>query len=333
VRRQDFDPAEAARPGSLVRLMTQYLAALAQRNYSATTIRSRHNQLRQFAQWAAEREVRDAAHVTRPVIERYQRWLFRYRKEDGSALTVGYQTGLVVPVQMLFRWAVRAHHLPANPASDLEHPRPIRTLPMTLSPAQIEAILAVPDVSDPLGLRDRSIMETLYATGIRRMEVANLRLEDVDDHQGLLRVRQGKGHKDRVVPIGSRALHWHRRWLDHARPRFAPPDERAVYVNRRGRPLSSNALTPLVRRYVDGSGVRAPGSCHLFRHGMATALHNAGCDVRVIQELLGHARLDTTALYTRVGIAHLQAAHTAFHPAATLQTQPRDLESDSDAEA
>jgi integrase/recombinase XerD len=318
VRRREFDAGEAARADSLVRLMLDHLADLERRNYTAGTVVTRRRALRMFAEWAAEREVRDAVHVSRAVIERYQRYLFHYRQPNGEPLAINYQIQRVVPLQMLFRWAVRKHRVPANPASDLDHPRPIQKLPLALSPDQVEQILAQPDVGTPLGLRDRAMMEVLYATGIRRSELAHLRVEDVDANQAIVRVVQGKGQKDRMVPIGGRALHWVRRWLDEARPALALPDDRALFVSARGIGIVPGDLTPLVGRYVRSSGVAKHGSCHLFRHAMATALHNAGCDIRLVQAMLGHAKLDTTAIYTHVGIANLQAAHAAFHPAADL---------------
>lgn len=312
-----LNPREAARPGSVQHLIARHLDELTRKNYSPDTVIQRRRALLQFSDWLAERAITDAAQIIRPMIERYQRWLFAYRREDGSALCISYQIQRVKPLELLFRWAVRAHRLPANPASDLEYPRPIRRLPEVLSPAEAEAVLAQPDLSTPLGLRDRSILETLYSTGMRRAECSRLMLEDIDPRQGLVRIVQGKGHKDRVIPIGERALHWLDRYCAEARPALAlfATHERRVYLSCRGLPLGRDDLTPLARGYIERAGIAKPGSCHLFRHTMATALLNNGCDVRVIQELLGHAKLDTTALYTHVGVAHLKAAHRAYHPA------------------
>lgn len=319
MQRRDFDPQETARPGSLARVMLAYLADLERRNYSADTVQTRQRHLRIFADWCGERGIVDAAQITRPIMERYQRWLFAYRREDGRPLTFSYQIQRVKPLQMLFRWAVRKHLVPANPAADLEFPRPIRQLPPVLTPEEAEAVLAQPDTTTPAGVRDRAILEVLYSTGIRRMECAQLRQDDLDHRRGLMRITQGKGHKDRVVPIGARALDWVQRYEATARPAFHPAaDERTLFLSRRGaRPLGRGALTVLVRQYFRSAGIDKPGSCHLFRHTMATALHRAGCDVRVLQEMLGHSKLDTTALYTQVGAAQIKAAHAAFHPAAT----------------
>ncbi len=317
MQRRDFDPAQATQAGSLVGLMQHYLTDLERRNYSADTLTVRRRQLRAFADWCAERGVTGAAQVTRAMVERYQRWLFAQRQDDGRPLSVGYQIQRVKPIQMLYRWAVRRHLVGANPAADLDYPRPIRQLPPVLSPEEAERVLAQPDPSTPVGLRDRALLEVLYSTGIRRMECARLRQDDLDHRRGLLRVVQGKGKKDRLVPIGARALDWVARYDAQARPLWHPdPTDRTLFLSPRGAPLARDALTALVRGYVSAAGLNVTGSCHLFRHSMATALHRAGCDVRVLQEMLGHAKLDTTALYTHVGVAHLKAAHAAYHPAA-----------------
>ncbi len=318
--RDAFEEAEVQRDGSLQGLMLGFLRDLERRNYSGGTVQTRKRYLLGFASWLAERDVRDHRQVTRPMIERYQRWLFHYRRTDGTPLTVAYQSNRVRAISLLFRWAVRKHLVPANPASDLDYPRPIRTLPAVLTAEEAAEILGQPDTSTALGLRDRSILETLYSTGIRRAELAALRFDDIDMQRGVVRVVQGKGKKDRLAPIGDRAVAWLQQYLDDARPvllhRATEPDavHALVYLSKSGRSLNSEDLTAKVRQYVQAAGVAKPGSCHLFRHTMATVLHEAGCDVRLIQEMLGHARLDTTALYTHVGAAHLKAAHAAFHP-------------------
>jgi integrase/recombinase XerD len=250
------------------------------------------------------------------MIERYQRWLFAYRKEDGSPLTIRTQTERVNLVQLFFAWATRQRLIKANPATELDFPRPIKTLPPTLNHDEMAAILAVPDVDTATGLRDRSIIETFYATGMRRMELVNLCLEDLDLSGNLARIVRGKGQKDRLVPLGDRACQWLRHWLDDGRPALNPAfDCRRVYLHDKGAPLTRDNLSVRMRKILKAAGITKKGSCHLFRHTMATHLLENGCDVRVIQEILGHAKLDTTALYTHVAIGHLQAAQAAFHPA------------------
>jgi integrase/recombinase XerD len=296
-------------------LIRAHLDDLTVRNYSPATITSRRERLLQFAEWCADRDVIPAAQVHRALIERYQRHLFHLRDRRGQALSVNYQAQRIADLQYLFRWAVRKHLVGANPAADIDRPRPVRRLPDCLTVAEAERVLAVPDLLTPLGIRDRAILETLYSTGIRRTESVRLAIYDLDGDAGMLRVREGKGKKDRVVPIGARAVSWLRRWLNEVRPVFAPLGEAALFLTEDGRPFQPQPFGHLVKRYLTAAGIRKQGACHLFRHTMATALLNGGCDVRVIQEMLGHAKLDTTALYTHVGIQHLKAAHAAHHPA------------------
>jgi integrase/recombinase XerD len=319
MRPLDFDPIDARRPGSLVQLCVAYLDACALRGFTPDTIINRRRHLRVFAEWLAERVVHDAAQITRAMIERYQRYLFNARQANGRPYTINYQIQRVKPIQLLFRWAVKRHRLPANPASDLDFPRPIRRLPDVLTIDEAEAILSQPDTATALGLRDRAMLEVLYSTGMRRFEMCRLRLDDIDEAAGLIRINQGKGRKDRIVPIGPRALQWLARYRDQVRPTLNPGlDEMTVFLSHRGRPITRDMVSALARQAIEGSGVRKKGSCHIFRHTMATLLLQNGCDVRVIQEMLGHAKLDTTALYTHVGVQHLKQAHSAFHPAATV---------------
>jgi len=313
---REFDADELARPGSLQHDMAAHVADLERRNFTADTCRNRRVILLRFARWLAERGVTRTAAVTRPMIERYQRWLFAYRKPGGDPLAVRTQTERVKLVQLFFGWAVRKRLITANPATDLDFPRPITALPAVLTHAEIGAVLAVPDPDTPTGLRDRTMLETFYATGMRRMELARLAITDLDLPGGIARIVQGKGRKDRLVPLGDRAADWIRRYLGEGRPALRPAVETAaLFLHDGGGPLTRDSLTIRVRKLLQAAGITKPGSCHLFRHTVATHLLEAGCDVRLIQELLGHAKADTTAIYTHVAIGQLQAAHAAFHPA------------------
>ncbi len=310
-----FDPKQVAVPGSLQNFMLRHIDDLERRNYTPDTLKNRRVILLRFARWLEERAVTDAQAVTRAMVERYQRSLFHQRKVDGKPLSIRTQTERVKLVQLFFAWATKRHLIPANPAADLDFPRPIKSLPEILTTAEIAAILAVPDLETPLGLRDRSILETFYSTGMRRMELVNLTMHDIDHERGIVRILQGKGQKDRYIPIGDMAMHWLGRYLVESRPELRPGlDETRIYLNANGCPITRDNLTIRLRSIMKAAAITKPGSCHLFRHTMATHLLEAGCDVRVIQEMLGHSKLETTALYTHVGIAHLKKAHDAFHP-------------------
>lgn len=302
---------------ALPALIRDHLAWLAATNYAASTVRTRRSVLACFATWAEAHGLTHPAELTLPVLERYRTTLLHRLTPTGHSVSWGVQAQHLVAVRSFLSWCTRQHLVPYNAAQELELPRQPQRLPRAvLSASEAERVLAVPDLGDPLGVRDRAILETLYSTGLRRLELIHLALPDVDPERGVVFVREGKGRKDRVVPIGARALLWVEKYRREVRPLLVmPPDAGVVFLTRRGRRLRPNRLTELLRRYVAASGVGKPGSCHLFRHTMATLLLEGGADIRHIQAMLGHAELSTTALYTRVSVARLKAVHTRTHPA------------------
>lgn len=307
---------------SLPNLARKYLTWCELHHFSGNTLESRGRMLHYFAEWAKERGVTRANEVSLPVIERYQRHLFHYRKEkDGRPLTIHSQRSRLAILRPFFKWLVRERYLLANPASELVIPRKITHLPKDILTAEeAERVLAAPDVTDPIGLRDRAILETLYSTGIRRFELLELKLWNVDLQKGTLFVSQGKGKKDRVVPIGERAQAWIEKYLREVRAQLVvEPDDQLVFLTSVGTKYHPNALTQMARFYVRASGVPKKGACHLFRHTCATLMLEGGADIRYIQELLGHSDLETTQIYTQVSIGKLQEIHAATHPGARLR--------------
>ena len=301
---------------TLAALLPAFLSYLATRNYSDATIRDRSIALTTFAEWLAERGVVFAGEVTRPMIERYQRWLHHYRQKSGKPLAIGSQIGRLLPIKAFFRWAVRQNLVLSNPASDLEMPRAERRLPkIILTAGETERILAVPDVSTVCGLRDRAMMEVLYSTGMRRMELAGLSLYDLHEARGVLLIRQGKGKKDRMCPMGERAFAWVRKYIDQARPHLVTGhDDGTLFLNDHGTKCDVRRLSALVKGHINAADLGKRGSCHLFRHTCATLMLENGADVRFIQQLLGHADLSTTQIYTQVSIRALKEVHTRTHP-------------------
>jgi integrase/recombinase XerD len=192
----------------------------------------------------------------------------------------------------------------------------------------------VPDTGTPLGLRDRAMMEILYATAIRRGELIALQLYDVDYGRTTLMIRQGKGNKDRVVPLGERAKSWLAAYRDQVRPGLvAGRDDGTLFLSRDGRALEPKRLSEKVRGYVERAAIAKPGSCHLLRHTAATLMLEGGADIRFIQALLGHESLETTQIYTRVSITKLAQIHAATHPGAKLVRDRALLEAALDTEA
>lgn len=316
-----FDRRDAQ---TLASLVDRWLLRLETHAYSPRTIATRVWALRSFLAWAEPRGLLRPADVDKPVLEAFQRWLWRYRQANGKPLAIATQRGHLGAVQGFFAWACRENLLPANPAADLELPRKQpRALPRSLSLEEVEKILAVPDVTDPLGLRDRAILEVLYGTGLRRLELVNLDVSDIDRARGLVLVRRGKGGKDRLAPLGAGAVLWVERYLEKCRPLLeVSASERALFLSGYGGRLNPNYLGNWVKKTIDAAQLGKTGSCHLFRHACATHLLENGADIRFIQQLLGHARLDTTQIYTAVSIIQLREVHARCHPHGQAKSAP-----------
>jgi integrase/recombinase XerD len=314
-------------PQGMAVLLARYLEWLRTKNYSENTVLGFHGMLARFIVWAEDRGVGRPNEVTKPIMERYQRYLYHLRKPNGDPLSFKTQACCLTAMRSWFKWLSRNNHVLYNPASDLDMPKLGRRLPKhVLTVNEAEQIIAIPDVNTNLGLRDRAILETLYSTGIRRMEIINLSLYDVDYDRGTIMVREGKGQKDRMVPIGERALAWIERYVHEVRPLLESGDTEGhtLFLTDRGKPFRDDEMTAQVRQYVDAADLGKRGACHLWRHTAATVLHDAGADIRFIQAFLGHARLQTTEIYTQVSIRQLKAIHSACHPSSRVKRQEID---------
>jgi integrase/recombinase XerD len=297
-----------------------WLEWLETHGYAPQTVFQRSWDLSNFVAWAELRGVRRPAEVTLPVLEAYQRHLYLRRKPDGAPLSYSAQVKALVPLRGFFAWCCRTHRILYNPASELVLPRKEHALPKaTLSAEEAETVLALPDTATPFGLRDRAVLEVLYATAMRRGELVSLELRDVDLKRRWLTLRQTKTRWDRVVPTGERAAAWLAAYLDRARPELVlGEDPGTVFLAGNGERLGPKWLSAQVHHYLEASGVGKPGSCHLFRHSAATLMLEGGADVRYVQELLGHRDLSSTHVYTRVAPERLAAVHAACHPGARL---------------
>jgi integrase/recombinase XerD len=297
--------------------MREHLRSLEVRNYSEFTVKGRAGHIQFFLDWLKERGITDPIEVTRPVLERYQRHLFHSRKKNGEPLSFRSQHARLVPLRVWFKWMTRQNHILHNPASELELPRLGRSLPKhLLSAAEVERVMMLCEIEEPIGLRDRAILEAIYSTGMRRLEIVRLKLYDLSLDRGLLLVNQGKGSKDRYVPLGARAVAWLRKYIEEARPQLAiEPDDMTVFLTAQGEPFSRDHLTFVVKGRIEAAKTGKAGACHLLRHTMATLMHENGADIRHIQAILGHEDIRTTQIYTQVAIRALQQIHAATHPA------------------
>ena len=319
-----------ADPQGMYHMVQSYLNYMDVKNYAKSTRDSREFYLYTFLEWCGQRQLLRPSEITKPILERFQRYLFHYRKKNGDPLTFRSQYNRLVALRAWFKWLAKENHILYNPASEIELPKLEKRLPKAvLSEGEAESILNQPDIDEAMGLRDRAILEVLYSTGIRRLELINLLVQDVDQDRGTLFVRQGKGKADRMIPIGERALLWIDKYLDETRPELAcGRDEGKLFLSRYGDAISPNGLTALVRNYIDQANIGKRGSCHLFRHTMATLMLENGADIRFIQAMLGHVKLDTTQIYTQVSIKKLKEIHTLTHPAKAKRSKKIDVTAD-----
>jgi integrase/recombinase XerD len=310
-------PRPAAPAGTLRDLVPRFLERMTTRGYSPGSVELQLRALDQFVGWCDRHGFEDPSGFTRSRLEDYQLFLFHYRSPRGDRpLATNTQLARLGCIRRFFAWLCRDGVLPANPASDLDLPRKqARALPRCLAPDEIERLFAMPDTSSPFGLRDRCILELFYSCGVRRTEMTRLDLGDYDPHARTLLVRRGKNGKSRLLPVGGHAAAWLDRYLAEARPLIAfLPAESALFLSGYGTPFSPVYLGNWVATQMKKAGVRKGGACHLFRHSCATDMHRGGADIRHVQEMLGHARLDTTQIYTHVSITALQEVHTRCHP-------------------
>lgn len=206
-------------PHGMLVLMHKYLEYLAVHNYSENTIENRHFYIGFFIRWAEDRGVAQPAEVTKQIIERYQRYLYHYRKKNGDPLSFRSQHGRLIPIRGWFKWLARQNYILYNPSADIELPKLEHRLPKhVLTISEAEQVINQATAKKRLGIRDRAILETLYSTDVRRSELVNIRTYDLDVDRGTLIVRQGKGKKDRMIPIGDRAMAWVDKYICDLRP-------------------------------------------------------------------------------------------------------------------
>lgn len=214
-----------------------------------------------------------------------------------------------------YLWALRHQRISVDPCLQLTTARQPLRVPKTLSESQVEVLLQQPPTHTPRGLRDRAMLEVLYATGLRVSELVNVGVLEISLTDGVLRVVQGKGGKDRLVPLGAEAAHWITTYMKESRPvLLAGRTSPAMFVTARGAAMTRQSFWLLIKRYAVLAGVRAPLSPHVLRHAFATHLLNHGADLRVVQLLLGHADISTTQIYTHVARERLKSLHAQHHP-------------------
>ncbi len=298
-------------------LVSKFIEWMEVQNWSEVTIKNRRFHLIRFIEWCDERGISYPNEVTKPILDHYKRRVHLHRKKDGTQLTIHSQRVVLTPVRTFFRWLSKQGYILSNPAAELELPKKERHLPKhILSADEVEKVLAQVNIDEPMGIRNRAILETLYSTGIRRAELTNLRLYDIDMGRGIVQIRQGKGRKDRFIPIGDRAIKWIDKYVREVRTIHArEPSDGPLFVSYRGGALKPDSLSRMTKGVIDRADLNKTGSCHIFRHTTATLMLEGGADVRHVQEMLGHESLTSTQIYTHVAVTKLKEVHEKTHPA------------------
>ena len=300
-------------PGTPIeRQVKMYLNFLRlERGLSANTLSSYRFDLTRYRDFLRAASCIDATAVTLHQVTAFLQQLH----EKGMAPRT--RSRMLSAVRGLHRFLVTEGITQSDPTELIDGPRKSRDLPDVLSIPEVDAILAQPNVSEPLGIRDRAILETLYACGLRVSELLGLRQSDLMLEEEIVRV-MGKGSKERIVPIGRSALHWIEEYRKRTRLSLAGKGKSkdVLFLNGRGGRLSRTAIWKMVARYSRAAGVAKAIHPHTFRHSFATHLLEGGADLRVVQELLGHADISTTEIYTHIDREYLKEVHRTFHPRA-----------------
>lgn len=281
--------------------------AWAEKGLAENTLASYRSDLQHFESWLRKANL-SLRHVRREHISDY----LEHRRRRG--LKPASDARLLACLRQFYRYLHEQGLADAVPTQRLRTPKLGRPLPKVLSEAAVERLLAAPDVDTPLGIRDKAMLETIYASGLRVSELVGLNGEQVNLRQGVVRVT-GKGGKERLVPLGNEALHWIEQYLKTGRPGLtAGKESPALFLSRRGAGMTRQAFWYVVKRYAVAAGVSESISPHVLRHCFATHLLNHGADLRVVQLLLGHSDLSTTQIYTHLAQAGLQKLHEKHHP-------------------
>ena len=276
---------------------------------SRNTLESYRSDLRKFIVWMERQHKFPLLEATHADIQAFLAYLICEQK--AKVTSVGR---VISSLKRLFRYLLRQGKIGADPTLQIAPPKLPRNLPRTLSEQDVENLLQAPDVSIPLGMRDRTMLEVLYASGLRVSELISLSVSQVSMDMGVLRVT-GKGNKERLVPLGEEALYWLQRYLVEVRPALLGNKlNEAMFVTQRGTAMTRQMFWYLIKRHAMHGGVHKPLSPHTLRHAFATHLLNHGADLRVVQLLLGHADIATTQIYTHVARERLKQLHAKHHP-------------------
>lgn len=290
----------------LIDVFLHYLSV--EKGLSNNTIFSYKGDLNKFTNYLENKEIDSFSKVNRDNISNF---MFDQKKRGLSASSIARN---LVAIKMFYRFLLRERILKTDPTAVLEAPKLWKRLPEVMSLTEVESIIGSPNLRKNQGIRDRAILETMYATGMRASELVNLKLEDINLEVGFVRCF-GKGRKERIVPLGRKAKEALIRYLDKVRPKLLKEKSSPqIFLSRLGRRISRQTLWKIIIRYAKLAKIKKRIKPHTLRHSFATHLLEGGADLRSVQELLGHADISTTQIYTHIHKDRLKAIHKRFHP-------------------
>ncbi|HWQ82286.1 MAG TPA: site-specific tyrosine recombinase XerD [Ignavibacteria bacterium] len=261
-----------------------------------------------------ERKLSDIQNVDEEAVEKYVFFLRNQKNKNGEYYSVKSINRYISTLKSFFKFLLSERIISKNPSEIIESPKTARNLPQVLSVREIDSMLSKTDNTDVLGLRDRAIMEVMYASGLRVSEVTSLAISNILSGEGILRIF-GKGSKERIVPIGSSALQYLGKYIEKSRPYLKKTySDDTVFLNHRGRKMSRMAVWNIISKYAKSAGIKKSIHPHTLRHSFATHLLEGGADIRIIQEMLGHSDISTTQIYTHVDREYLIEVHKTYHP-------------------
>jgi len=300
-------------------LLERYRSYLELKNFSPRTIVTQFAALKLLVQFLEETDQPDIIRVTTATLHEFQRWHFYEPTHRGAARGIAYQNRVLSTIKSLFKFLHEESLIARDPAASLEHAREPQTLPRNiLTIPEARRIIEAPNTQSVLGYRDRTILETLYATGIRKNELMNLTLADVNLEEELLRINGGKEAKDRVVPLTAVACSFLESYIKGIRAKLlGAKTSKRLFLSLRGLPIARNTLGSVVEKYARQARVKKHVTCHLWRHTCATHLLQRKANLRHVQEILGHRSLATTERYLHLTITELKEAHRKHHPRET----------------
>jgi integrase/recombinase XerD len=297
-------------------LRVKFLGDLEIRNYSARTVSDYGYTLGQFFEFLRERNIKEPQAVTTSIMIEFQRWIYFKPTKQGIARSVRHQNTVLATVKSFFRFLKNDGFIHRDPANDVEYAREPQTLPRNvLTPKEALRIIESIDTTTVLGYRDRTIFEVLYASGIRSSELRGLKVGSVNLEEELLFIKDGKGAKDRIVPLSSVACKFLETYIKGIRPALLRGGSTEIlFLSCNGRPMDPYTLGMLAKKYARLARVKKHMTCHVWRHTCATHLVKNNANLKHVQSILGHGSLNTTEKYLRLTIADLKAAHRKFHP-------------------